>query len=275
MNVGYLIHLEGADPYERIREAAELGFRHGQLSVWDMSLHTEESAARILDACRDFDFTVTAVWCGWSGPAEWSYPAMYTSLGLIPDAYRAQRVEDILGGAALAHRIGVKNIVTHIGYLPDDPTNKTHIEVVQATRYICGKIAKWGQRFLFETGEMIPTTLIRFMTEIGLENVGVNLDPANLTINGRANSTDAARRLAPYIHGMHAKDAVHPVGDAPKGKEVKIGEGVVDFSTILSILKAAGYDGSITIEYEMKNTPDRHAELLSSKAYLEKIIAAL
>lgn len=274
MNVGHLIFLTG-DPYDRIREAASLGFRHGQLSVWDMSYHTEECAERILAACRDFDFTVTAVWCGWTGPEDWRYPGMYTSLGLVPDAYRAKRVDEILGGAALADRIGCKNIITHIGYLPDDPMNRTHIEVVQATRYICAKIAPKGQRFLFETGEMIPTTLIQFMTEIGLPNVGVNFDPANFVINGRANPTDAARRLAPYIGGMHAKDAIHPVGAAPKGKEVLIGTGVVDFATILATLKEAGYDGSITIEHEMKNTPDRKAELCAAKKYLEELISAL
>ena len=122
---------------------------------------------------------------------------------------------------------------------------------------------------------MIPTTLIRFMCEIGCPNVGVNLDPANFVINGRANPTDAARRLAPYIRGMHAKDALHPVGTAPKGKEVKLGEGVVDFSAILSTLKKEGKDISVTIEYEVKNTPDRRAELISSRLYLEELIAAL
>ena len=274
MNVGYLIHLTG-DPYENIREAAALGFHHGQLSVWDMSYHSDESAERILAACRDFDFTVTAVWCGWTGPTDWRYPGMYLSLGLVPDAYRAKRVEEILGGAALAAKLGVKDIITHIGYLPDDPTNKTRMEVVLAARYICAEIAKAGQRFLFETGEMIPTTLIQFMTEIGLPNVGVNLDPANLIINGRANPVDAARRLAPYVHGMHGKDAIHPVGTAPKGKEVKIGEGAVDFKAIFEILRAAGFDGSVSIEYEMKNTPDRRAELISSKAYLEDLIKTI
>ena len=274
MNVGYLIHLEG-DPYLCIKEAAALGFRAGQLSVWDMAYHTPESAERILAACRDFDFTVTAVWCGWTGTADWKYPGMYQTLGLVPDDLRVRRVKDILGGAELARRLGVRNIVTHIGYLPDDPLNKTHLAVVEAARYICERIAENGQYFLFETGEMIPTTLLRFIDEIGLPNVGVNLDPANLVINGRANPMDAAKRLAPYIRGMHAKDAVHPIGTAPKGKEVKIGEGVVDFKAIFATLKAAGYDDSVTIEYEMKNTPDRRAELLSSKLYLEGLISAL
>ena len=274
MNVGYLVHVEG-DPYPAIREAAEMGFHEGQLSVWDMSLHTPEGAARILSACRDFDFTVTALWCGWTGYADWSYPGMYKTLGLVSDEFRARREKEILGGAALAARIGVKDIITHIGYLPDDPCDPTHIAVVESAKRICEEISRNGQNFLFETGEMIPTTLIRFMCEIGHPNVGVNLDPANFVINGRANPTDAARRLAPYIRGMHAKDAVHPVGTAPKGKEVKLFDGVVDFASILSILKNEGKDISVTIEYEVKNTPDRHAELITSRLRLEALIASL
>ena len=56
---------------------------------------------------------------------------------------------------------------------------------------------------------------------------------------------------------------------------MKHGEGVVDFAQIFSVLKAAGYGGSVTIEYEMKNTPDRREELLSSKAYLENLISSI
>ena len=274
MNVGYLIFLEG-DPYDCIQNAARLGFKCGQISVWADKYRTPEAAERIAAACRDFDFTITAVWCGWSGPADWSYPGMYQSLGLVPDAYRARRVDEILAGAELAHRLGVKNIVTHIGYMPDDPMNRVHIEIVQATRYICAAIAPRGQRFLFETGEMLPTTLLRFIDEVALPNVGVNLDPANFVINGRANPTDAAMRLAPYIYGMHGKDALHPVDRAPKGKEVKLGDGVVDFPAVLAILKKEGKLESVTIEYEVKKTPEYEAALLSSKAYLEEIIANL
>ena len=60
MKVGYLIYLEG-DPYECIKNTAALGFHYGQLSVWADKYRTPEAAERIAAACRDFDFTVTAV----------------------------------------------------------------------------------------------------------------------------------------------------------------------------------------------------------------------
>lgn len=275
MNVGCLVRLT-KDPYECIRHVAvDMGFRCGQLSVWDMSMHTRECADLILNACKEFDFTITAVWCGWSGPEEWTYPNMYTSIGLVPAAWRSTRVKELLEGAKFADMLGVKNIITHIGYLPDNPYNQDRIETVQATRYICREIAKNGQRFLFETGEMIPNTLIQFMVEVGEENVGVNFDSANMVINARANSADALRMLAPYVYGMHAKDAIYPQGTNPKGREVKIGTGVANFPVLLQILADNGYEGSITIEHEMKDVGYREKEILESKLFLEQIIDGL
>ena len=272
IEVGCLVYLT-EKPYECIRHAAlDLGFRCGQLSVWDMSLYSKENADIIKKACEEFDFTITAVWCGWSGPEEWNYPNMYNTIGLVPAAWRSQRVKELLEGAAFAQMLGVKNIITHIGYMPDNPYDQTHVEVVQAARYICKKIAQAGQRFLFETGEMIPSTLIQFILEIGEENVGVNFDTANMIINARANSADALNMLVPYVYGMHAKDAVYPQGTSPKGKEVKIGTGAANFPVLLRILSENGYDGSITIEREIKEVEQREKDILESKVFLENII---
>lgn len=272
IKVGCLVRLT-EEPYECIRHVArDMGFRCGQLSIWNMALYSKENADIILRACEEFNFTITAVWCGWSGPEEWNYPNMYNSIGLVPSAWRSQRVKEILKGAAFAHMLGVQNIITHIGFMPDNPNDQTHIEIVQAVRYICKQIAKNNQRFLFETGEMIPNTLIRFLVEIGEDNVGVNFDTANMVINARANSVDALRMLVPYVCGMHAKDAVYPQGTSPNGKEVKIGDGVANFPVILRILADNDYNGSITIEREIEDVEQREKDILESKIFLENII---
>ena len=129
MRVGWLVTLNH-DPYECIRHAAvDLGFHSGQLSVWDMSLHTQETADIVLKACEDFDFDITAVWCGWTGPHEWSYPGMYATIGFVPTDWRAQRIRDVLEGAAFARMLGVKDIITHAGYMPDNPFSPERIGV--------------------------------------------------------------------------------------------------------------------------------------------------
>lgn len=271
MRVGILIQLK-EDVYECISYAAKLGFRSGQLSVWDMSLYTKENAQIIKKACSDFDFTITAVWCGWTGPVDWSYPNMYMTLGLVPSAWRSHRVKELLDGAAFARELGVKDVVTHLGYLPDNPFHEDRIGAAHAVNYICKTIGKYGQRFLFETGEVLPYTLIQFMKEVGMENVGVNFDPANFLINGRANPTDAMSLLGSYVGGFHAKDGVYAEGTNPKGKEVMVGQGMVDFPALVEKLYALGYKGDISIEREIPHGEERDRQILEEKGYLEGLI---
>lgn len=272
MEVGILIHMS-SDVYEDIAKMARLGFTNGQLAIWDMSLYCEEKCAEIKRAMADFGFTVTAVWCGWSGPVEWSFPNMYSTLGLVPAAWRAQRVHEILQGAKFAHALGVKYIITHLGYLPDNPKNPDRIGVVDAVRYICQQIAPYGQRFLFETGEELPTTIIQLMQEVGLDNMGINYDPANLLINARANPSDALDLLLPFVHGVHGKDGIYPTGLSPKGKEVMVGQGKANFPVLIKKLLDGGYSGNITIEREIPYGPQRDAEIVEEKRYLEDVIA--
>ena len=261
------------DAYGCIRHYAEdLGFKSGQLSIWDMSLYTEESGEQIKRACRDFDFTVTAVWCGWSGPHEWTYPGMYKTIGLVPPEWRAIRTLEIIKGADFANSIGVKDIITHAGYMSDSPYDENRVGVLYSIRYICREIAKNGQRFLFETGEMIPCTLTQLIKDIGEPNIGINFDCANMLINCRGNSADALRILAPLVCGVHAKDAVYPTGMDPKGKEVVIGEGVANFPVLIEILASHGYCGDLTIEREINDVEQREKDILASKIFLEEII---
>ena len=273
MKVGICIYIE-KDPYETIKKnVTELGLNNGQILIWDMSLYNENTVAEVKRACRDFDFEVTGVWCGWSGKVIWGYPEKYRTVGLVPAETREQRVKDILKGAWFANEIGVKTIITHPGYVPDNPFDETHIAVVDALRYICKEIQKNGQRFIFETGELIPVTMIQIFEEIGEPNVGVNFDPSNITTSGRANAKTAMELLAPYVYGFHAKDGTYPKGTAPGGKQVRVvGTGEVEYPAIIKLLKEHGYDGALTIEHETASD-DRNQDIKDTTAYLESLIA--
>lgn len=271
MNVGILIPLQ-KDPYSAIAQAAELGFSSGQVSVWNMDLYNPETEKQLREACREYGFTVTALWCGWSGPVDWSYPNMYQTLGLVPAAWRSQRTADLLAGAAFAHNLGIRDVVTHLGYLPDDPFHPDRMGVVQAVRYLCGVIGRRGQRLLIETGEDLPNTLVQFIKETVADNIGLNFDPANLLINGRANPADALCMLAPWVMGCHGKDGIYPRNGNPKGKEVQVGHGQADFPRLVGILKSIGYTGDITIEHERHDSGHRLAEIKAAKEYLSGLI---
>ena len=271
MRVGIQLPLR-ENIYDRIAWAAGLGFRSGQLCAWNVDLYTEEIAEKLKKACRDFDFEITAIWCGWTGPKTFQHPYRYATIGLVPASMRMQRTRELLAGAAFARSIGVRDVITHVGFVPDSPFDPDHIGVAMAVREICQQIAPYGQRFLFETGEIVPGNILALIQMAEVENVGVNFDPANFLINGRANPSDAMDRLAFMTYGFHAKDGMYATGFDPKGKEVQIGQGQVDFAYLLQKMKDAGFDGDITIEREIAEGPERDRQILEEKVYLEALI---
>ena len=100
---------------------------------------------------------------------------------------------------------------------------------------------------------------MRAIEDIGTGNVFVNLDTGNLIIYGKANPADALDMIGKYVKDVHIKDALYPTDGRNLGREVKAGEGKVNFPLFLPKLKALGYDGSLTIEREIsgeKQTED-------------------
>ena len=271
MRVGILVPWdEGFE--ERVGIVKNIGFRSGQVSIWDMSMYTNEGAEHLKNICADYDFEVTSLWCGWSGPVDWSYPGMYSTLGLVPAWLRNQRMIDLMDGAAFGNMLGIKDIVTHIGYIPDNPFDENYIAIVNALTVIGTELKKNGQRLLFETGEELPVTLVQMMKATGLDNLGVNLDPANLIQSGRANAVEALNYFGPYFMSMHAKDALRPEPGEPHGVEVPIGEGHANFPELIRILKSMGYAGEITIEREGVSDDVWKDDIAAAKYYLEGLI---
>ena len=272
MRVGILVTGEG-DIEGKIRKVKSVGFDFGQISVWDMSLHSEEYAQKIKAICAANNFEVTSLWCGWSGPVDWTYPGMYSTLGLVPAWLRERRMNDLMDGADLGRLLGIRDIVTHIGYIPDNPFDENYIGITEALTVIGTKLKRNGQRLLFETGEELPVTLIQMIKATGLDNLGVNLDPANLTMSGRANAVEALIYFMPYLMNMHAKDGLRPADGEPSGVEVPIGRGHANFPELIRILKENRYDGEIVIEREGVAEDVWEEDVVMAKAYLEGLIA--
>lgn len=271
MKVGLFVDIT-EDMEGKLRHAKRLGFDFGQLAVWDMSLYNDDTLDRLKQLLAELDFTVTDLWCGWSAPVIWKHPEKYSSLGLVPKEYRAKRLEELKEGGRFAHKLGVKNIITHTGFIPDDPYAEAHIGVVESLKELCSELNGRGQSFAFETGEELPLTLSLVIGEIGLDNVGVNFDPANLISGGRGNPNDAMALLGCRVTGVHAKDAIPAKFGEASGKQVPVGEGSVDFERLIRQLKDIGYKGDIVIEHEIKGRDDRDADIIASKKYLENII---
>ena len=128
------------------------------------------------------------------------------------------------------------------------------------------------RQVLYETGQESPVTLLRCITDVGLDNQFVNLDTANLILYGKGNPVDALDVVGKLVRGMHAKDGMFPTDPKELGKEVPIGQGRVDFPTLFKRLKKLNYRDAVTIEREISG-PQQLEDVRKEKIFLEKLIA--
>lgn len=273
MNVGICIR-HVADLDESFRKAAEMGFAHCQLVSWNPSLWNETEAGKVRGLCARYGIDITAFWCGWEGPRQWNFYEGPETLGLTPVAFRYVRMQNLMNGADFAKLIGVTDVVSHMGFIPEVPSDPNYTGVVIALQEIGAHLAKNEQNLLFETGQETPVTLLRLFEDVGTGNLFVNLDPANLIMYGKANPVDALDVFGSYVRGVHAKDGTYPTDGRNLGPEVKVGTGKVDFPVLLARLRALGYDGSLTIEREISGE-QQIVDIRDTKEYLEAILAKM
>ena len=234
-------------------KALAMGLDSCQISIWTPELYEDDTfAERIVSALEKKNFTVSALWAGWSGPREWNFTAGPATLGLVPATYRYQRLQELLRASDFAEKLGVKHIATHVGFLPENPDNAEYPAIVAALRHLCKYMDKKGQFFLFETGQETPVTVLRTIQAIGTENLGVNFDMANLILYGKANPLDALDVFGQYVMGVHVKDGFYPTDGMSLGREVPAGEGKANVTAVIQRLDELGYTGAFTIEREIK-----------------------
>ena len=270
MNLGIILNLtDHLEP--EFMKCSDLGFHYCQLNGWNPRLFTDETARQVKDLSLKYKVEVTSFWCGWGGPAVWDFVQGPLTLGLVPPAYRQERLQTLKQGADFSTSLGVKNIITHAGFIPENLTDPEYLPVLETLRDLAEYCRMRRLNFLFETGQETPVVLLRVIEDIGLDNVGVNLDPANLILYGKGNPVDALDVIGKYVWDVHAKDGLYPTSGRSLGQEVPIGQGQVNFPLLLARLKALGYDGMLTIEREITGEQQTR-DILAARQYLESLI---
>ena len=271
MKTGLIVSLTDT-PGRAFEKLRELGFATCQLNCWQQARFTPQTAAEVRAEAAKHGVEISAVWCGWEGPAVWDFISGPLTLGIVPPQYRAARLAMLLRGAEFTSWLAVRDMVTHAGFIPEDPNLEQYGEVIAALKELAGRCRELGVRFLFESGQETPVTILRAIEDIGLDNVGVNLDPANLILYGKANPVDALDVIGRYVWGVHAKDGLYPTSGRALGREVALGEGKVNIRRLIGRLKELGYKGALTIEREIEGEQQTR-DILRAKALLEELIA--
>lgn len=271
--LGILISfLKNTNIEEEFTKAIDMQLTCCQLCCWDPTLYTEENAQKIKAAAKKTGMEITALWAGWTGPSEWNFYGGPATLGLVPTAYRSHRLKELFQASDFAELIEVTDIITHVGFLPENPLDPDFNGVIAALRSLACYMKEKRQYFLFETGQETPVTMLRAIEEIGTDNLGVNFDTANLILYGKANSADALDIFGKYVRNTHCKDGNYPTCGKDLGQEVPLGEGKANFPAIVHKLKELGYAGPLIIEREISG-PQQIKDIERARDILQGILS--
>lgn len=272
MRIGTCVSLDTMEGIEqKLATLCEHGFDSCQLLAWKPEVWTDDNAQTLKTLLDKYGITVSAFWCGWEGPSTWNFYDGQLTLGLVPVEYRQMRIKNLCDGADFAYKLCVTDVVTHMGFIPENPYDPNFSSFCVAVRTVANHLKKNGQFLLFETGQETPVTMLRCFEKVGTDNLGVNLDTANLILYGKANPVDALDVFGKYVRNLHAKDGCYPTNGHDLGNETKVGEGKVNFKALFEKLHELGYDSYVTIEREISGE-QQLKDILESREYLQNII---
>ena len=270
MTVGVLSKLgpDGSNPFAAI---IDHGVKVTQVCSWEVARWTPATAKRVVTNAKKGGIRVNSMWAGYSGRVAWNFIDGPSTLGLVPPETRAQRVKDLKKGADFAEMIGAPAIVTHCGFIPENWDSPLYQPTLDAIGEVAEYCRKKGLEFWFETGQETPVTLLRTIEDLGMPNLGINFDTANVILYGKGNPLDALDVFGKYVKCLHAKDGLYPTNGRQLGKEVPVGEGKSQYEKLIPKLYEMGFKGDLIIEREITGE-QQTKDIVKTIIYLNKLI---
>ncbi|RMG36259.1 MAG: sugar phosphate isomerase/epimerase [Planctomycetota bacterium] len=262
--------------------AQELGIPTVQLHAPSRQLRTEAAADQFLQKCRDAGITVTAVFGGFAGESYADIATTAATVGLVPEATRAARVQEMKEISDFARHLGCDTVALHIGFVPEDTESSSYRDLIDVTRDLLDHVARNQQRLHLETGQETAEHLLRFIADVDRPNLFINFDPANMILYGTGDPLEALEKVGHLVRSVHCKDAKwapEAVRGVEWGQEVPLGEGDVGIERYLRKLHQLGYEGPLTIEREIPQDRERQKADISHAVRLltelrERILGA-
>jgi sugar phosphate isomerase/epimerase len=271
MDLGLIVSPFGA-PEITFRRVREIGFNNCFLSLDGyIGGFTPQIANQFGELLAKYSLVATTVEVVGPPPLEWNFLRGPSTIGLVPPKTRAARIDALGQVSDFAKLLGIPQVQTHCGFIPEDPADPLYPGAVEAIRTVAQHCQSNGQYFLMETGQETPTTMSRMIRDVDLPNLAVGLDTANLILYGKANPVDAVDIIGPHVRSVHAKDGRWPTDPSKLGEEVLIGQGLVNFKEVFTKLHRLGYAGAVTIERETSG-PQQIEDVRNERIYLEKIL---
>jgi len=229
-----------------------LGVGTVQLHAPPVEQLTEQTAAAVARRFREAGIRITLVFCGFPGESYKTIPVVRETVGLVPAATRAERVEMAKEIARFASWVGAPGIGIHVGFISEDWDSPEFAAALGVIAELADHCASLGLTMNLETGQETARTLLHVLETLSRPNLGVNFDPANMILYGSGEPLEALELVGRYVRSCHCKDAVWAEKPGEEwGKEVPLGQGEVDVERFVATLDRLGYSGPLTIEREV------------------------
>lgn len=189
--------------------------------------------------------------------------------GVVPDSTWDENWKSIREDARIAADLGLRLVMFHAGFLPEDPSDPAFAKLIGRLRQIADYYAEEGIDLAFETGQETAPSLKEFIAHLGRPNVGANFDPANMILYAKGDPISALRTLGPIVKNVHVKDANLTKVPGNWGEEVPVGTGQVDWKAFFKTLGEIGFGGDLCIEREAGDS--RVADIRTAKDLVERI----
>lgn len=242
----------------KLEVARDLGVPTIHLHAPHKTPRTQATADEFLKRLEELSLQATVVFAGFDGESYADIPTVKETVGLVPQALRAERVVELKQIIDFTKMLGVGVTGMHVGFVPHELESQAFAEIVTTTQDVCDHAGACGVNMHLETGQEPADVLIAFLDAVNRPNLFVNFDPANMILYGCGEPLPALRALGSRVRSVHCKDAKW--SDQPGvtwGEEVPLGKGDVDIGAYLAALKEIGYEGPLTIERELSQEPER------------------
>jgi len=210
---------------------------------------------------------------GMFGTADEDYSTLESSKrtgGVVPDATWDENRRNIESAASIAQKLALKLVTFHAGFLPNEPGDRNFQKLLRRISWIADLFASKGTEIGFETGQETAETLRAFLQQLGMPNVGVNFDPANMILYDQGDPIAALRVLGPWLKQCHIKDAVKAKTPGAWGEEVVVGTGQVNWRAFFQTAERLGFRGNFAIEREAGER--RLADICAAREYVAQFL---
>jgi len=127
IKLGVIVGLT-AEPEQAIHKVRELGLPTCQVSVWKEELLTPAVFDRLGEAAQAAGVEITTLWTGTPGKYVWNFLQGPATIGIVPEATRAERLPMLKKGAEMAHRLGIPSNATMLyGHLEHPEERVDHL----------------------------------------------------------------------------------------------------------------------------------------------------